>query len=219
MKRQRVKRKLTISKELTPLQQKLTKLADLISKVGYIAAVLIFLALFIRGLISRRDPLARDTDADTVLTVFSALLGYFVLHGHHHRRRGAGRAADERDRVAGPGHAEDDASQQPGPAAGRLRDDRLGHGHLLRQDRHADAKQDAGGAPSWDGQAFDRGTPDWAQPDADAAVAARRQAARLDRPQRRRQLDREPGGKARQADRRRQLDRGRAAAMAARGRG
>ena len=38
----RVKRKLTISKELTPLQEKLTNLADLISKVGYVAAVLIF---------------------------------------------------------------------------------------------------------------------------------------------------------------------------------
>ena len=35
----RVKHKLTISKELTPLQEKLTNLADLISKVGYIAAV------------------------------------------------------------------------------------------------------------------------------------------------------------------------------------
>src|SRR5262249_329968 len=35
----RVKHKLTISKELTPLQLKLTKLADLISNVGYVAAV------------------------------------------------------------------------------------------------------------------------------------------------------------------------------------
>src|SRR5439155_12711107 len=47
----RVKRKLTVSKELTPLQQKLTKLADLISKVGYIAAAAIFLALLVRGII------------------------------------------------------------------------------------------------------------------------------------------------------------------------
>jgi Ca2+-transporting ATPase len=46
----RVKRKLSISKELTPLQLKLTNLADLISKVGYIAAVLIFAALLVRGL-------------------------------------------------------------------------------------------------------------------------------------------------------------------------
>lgn len=46
----RVKRKLTVSKEQTPLQEKLTGLADLISKVGYIAAVAIFLALLVRGL-------------------------------------------------------------------------------------------------------------------------------------------------------------------------
>src|SRR5437667_11133849 len=45
----RVKHKLTISKEQTPLQLKLTNLAELISKVGYIAAVAIFLALFVRG--------------------------------------------------------------------------------------------------------------------------------------------------------------------------
>src|SRR5262249_45299593 len=38
----RVKQKLTISKELTPLQLKLKNLADLISKVGYAAAGLIF---------------------------------------------------------------------------------------------------------------------------------------------------------------------------------
>jgi Ca2+-transporting ATPase len=47
----RVKQKLTISKELTPLQLKLKNLAELISKVGYIAAVAIFIALFVRGLI------------------------------------------------------------------------------------------------------------------------------------------------------------------------
>jgi magnesium-transporting ATPase (P-type)/WD40 repeat protein len=45
----RVKRKLTISKELTPLQEKLKRLAELISKVGYVAAVLIFVALLVRG--------------------------------------------------------------------------------------------------------------------------------------------------------------------------
>src|SRR5262249_1661535 len=47
---QRVKQKLTISKELTPLQEKLKRLADIISNVGYVAAVLIFLALLARGL-------------------------------------------------------------------------------------------------------------------------------------------------------------------------
>src|SRR5207302_5921729 len=46
----RVQRKLTISKELTPLQLKLTKLAELISRIGYVAAALIFVALLARGL-------------------------------------------------------------------------------------------------------------------------------------------------------------------------
>ena len=48
---QRVQRKLTISKELTPLQQKLADLARLISKVGYLAAGLIFAALLVRGVL------------------------------------------------------------------------------------------------------------------------------------------------------------------------
>ncbi len=73
----RVKRKLTISKELTPLQQKLTKLADLISKVGYIAAALIFVAQLIRGVISGEIHIPLSV-ADTI-QVFSALLDYFVL--------------------------------------------------------------------------------------------------------------------------------------------
>lgn len=72
----RVKRKLTISKELTPLQQKLTHLADLISKVGYIAAVLIFIAQLIRGIWSH--DVYWPTDADQLLAVLSELLGYFV---------------------------------------------------------------------------------------------------------------------------------------------
>ena len=75
----RVKRKLTISKELTPLQQKLTHLADLISKVGYVAAVLIFLAQLIRGILVRRSLLGPDDSARKLCSrVFSELLGYFV---------------------------------------------------------------------------------------------------------------------------------------------
>ena len=73
----RIKRKLTISKELTPLQQKLTKLADLISKVGYAAAVLIFVAQLIRGILSGEIHVPTSF-ADTI-QVFSVLLDYFVL--------------------------------------------------------------------------------------------------------------------------------------------
>ncbi len=47
----RVQRKLTVSKELTPLQLKLEKLAGLISNIGYVAAAAIFVALLVRGLV------------------------------------------------------------------------------------------------------------------------------------------------------------------------
>jgi Ca2+-transporting ATPase len=84
----RVKRKLTISKELTPLQVKLTSLADLISKVGYIAAVAIFLALLARGLYVHEvrwypeqiDPRTGEleTTVRALLSSSKALLDYFV---------------------------------------------------------------------------------------------------------------------------------------------
>jgi P-type Ca2+ transporter type 2C len=84
----RVKRKLTISKELTPLQVKLKDLADLISKVGYIAAVAIFLALLARGLYVHEvrwypeqiDPRtgALETTGRALLASSKALLNYFV---------------------------------------------------------------------------------------------------------------------------------------------
>jgi Ca2+-transporting ATPase len=92
----RVKRKLTISKELTPLQVKLKNLADLISNVGYIAAIAIFLALLGRGLYThdvrwypeRPAPRAAEEDENTppemetrgqaLLASSKALLNYFV---------------------------------------------------------------------------------------------------------------------------------------------
>ena len=72
----RVKRKLTISKELTPLQQKLTQLANLISKVGYIAAILIFVAQLFRGYTF--GEVFWPTNTTDLLRVLSELLGYFV---------------------------------------------------------------------------------------------------------------------------------------------
>ncbi len=75
----RVQRKLTVSKEPTPLQQKLADLAGLISKVGYAAAAAIFLALLARGafVADPREVFVPDTP-DGVLTVARNLLGYFV---------------------------------------------------------------------------------------------------------------------------------------------
>lgn len=76
----RIRRKLTISKELTPLQQKLTHLAGTISKVGYAAAVLIFLAEVIRGIVSGDLflPGTRNGFGPDLLAVLSELLGYLV---------------------------------------------------------------------------------------------------------------------------------------------
>jgi Ca2+-transporting ATPase len=72
----RVKRKLTISKELTPLQQKLARLAGMISKVGYAAAALIFAAQLARGLYY--GDIFWPTDGAGLLNVLSELLNYFV---------------------------------------------------------------------------------------------------------------------------------------------
>ncbi len=75
----RVKHKLTISKEQTPLQVKLTALADLISNVGYVAAVAIFLALLVRGLVVGEVFWPRaDSFGPDALKVGGVLLSYFV---------------------------------------------------------------------------------------------------------------------------------------------
>ena len=92
----RVKRKLTISKEMTPLQVKLKNLADLISNVGYIAAIAIFIALLGRGLYThdvrwypeRPAPRAADEDENAeppletrgqaLLASSKEVLNYFV---------------------------------------------------------------------------------------------------------------------------------------------
>ncbi len=70
----RVQKKLTISKEQTPLQEKLTNLAGLISKVGYAAAIAIFIALLVRGIIVGEV----TTSVDALGKTISNLLAYFV---------------------------------------------------------------------------------------------------------------------------------------------
>lgn len=72
----RVKHKLSISKALTPLQVKLQDLGDLISKVGYWAAGLIFLALLVRGLFV--GEVYWPTSTEQILAVSSHLLDYFI---------------------------------------------------------------------------------------------------------------------------------------------
>jgi Ca2+-transporting ATPase len=76
---QRVRRKLTVAKELTPLQQKLESLAGLISKVGYVAAGAIFLALLVRGVFFA-DPreIYWPHSAKDLLDISGNLLKYFM---------------------------------------------------------------------------------------------------------------------------------------------
>src|SRR5947209_103576 len=70
----RLKHKLTIAKEFTPLQQKLKRLADQISKVGYLAAVGIFLALLIQGVLRGELGWTNPGPARSA----AQLLGYFM---------------------------------------------------------------------------------------------------------------------------------------------
>jgi Ca2+-transporting ATPase len=73
---QRVKRKLTIVRQATPLQVKLKGLAELISRVGYAAALLIFLALLTRGVL--KGQLFWPHDSAGLLKVAGELLNDFV---------------------------------------------------------------------------------------------------------------------------------------------
>jgi Ca2+-transporting ATPase len=72
----RVYRKLTISKQATPLQEKLEGLADLISKIGYVAAGAIFLALLVRGLFV--GEVYWPASWHDALAVARSLLDYFM---------------------------------------------------------------------------------------------------------------------------------------------
>jgi Ca2+-transporting ATPase len=75
----RVQRKLYISKQATPLQEKLETLADLISKVGYVAAAAIFLALLVRGLfLTEPREVYWPADWADALAVGRNLLDYFM---------------------------------------------------------------------------------------------------------------------------------------------
>lgn len=72
----RVKHKLSISKELTPLQEKLAALAGIISRIGYTAAILIFLAELGRGIV--RGNVYWPQSPTELIEVLRELLDYFV---------------------------------------------------------------------------------------------------------------------------------------------
>ena len=72
------------------------------------------------------------------------------LAGHRRGPRGPARRGDD---DAGDGHAAHGPDAGAGPPAPRRRDARLDHGHLHRQDRHADQERDDRAAPtSWRGE-------------------------------------------------------------------
>jgi Ca2+-transporting ATPase len=77
---ERIRQRLTVSKDPTPLQQKLEVLAGQISKVGYIAAGAIFLALLTRGWLSGelRWPTGDQELAPLLVSDAGYLLKYFM---------------------------------------------------------------------------------------------------------------------------------------------
>jgi P-type Ca2+ transporter type 2C len=73
---ERVQKKLTISKQQTPLQEKLAELARSISRVGYAAAIAIFVAMLARGIAA--GEVGFSSDGPAVKKTVSSLLSYFV---------------------------------------------------------------------------------------------------------------------------------------------
>jgi Ca2+-transporting ATPase len=78
--RERVQRKLAMTKDLTPLQVKLERLARTISKAGYLAATVIFLTMIVRGLVrgELRWPPPDEDWAAVMVDNSSRLLSYFM---------------------------------------------------------------------------------------------------------------------------------------------
>jgi Ca2+-transporting ATPase len=76
----RLREKLTISKEPTPLQRKLTVLANQISRAGYTAAAIAFVTLLATGLWTGDLSLARGTEStvEAIVRNVSTLLSYVV---------------------------------------------------------------------------------------------------------------------------------------------
>ncbi len=76
----RARRKLTIARTQTPLQQKLERLAVVISRVGYLAAAAIFVALVVRGILTGaiRFPVAGEETGSVLLEDARVLLHAFL---------------------------------------------------------------------------------------------------------------------------------------------
>ena len=76
---ERLRKRFTSQQETTPLQEKLSVLANTISKCGYIAAIMIFLAMLARGMffVTPAEVLI-PSSMHELLQVTHALVGYFL---------------------------------------------------------------------------------------------------------------------------------------------
>ena len=76
---ERLRKRFTSQQETTPLQEKLSVLANTISKCGYIAAIMIFLAMLARGMffVTPSEVFIPSSMPD-MLKVTHALVGYFL---------------------------------------------------------------------------------------------------------------------------------------------
>ena len=217
----RVKRKLTISKELTPLQLKLKNLAELISKVGYVAA-----GADLPGPAGARqfcgpgEVLLAARPAQTSLKVgrrrCSSYFVYMVIIIVVAVPEGLPMSVTVSLALAMRKMTRANSLVRQLVAC-----ETIGSATVICSDKTGTLTQNKMQVVRlcWDGEVArprQRRTGCGRTPA--SAVAARRPAARLDRPQRRRQLHRQPGGEGRQAGHRRQLDRGRACCTGCRGR-
>ena len=119
--------------EPTPLNIQLTKLANLIGKIGFTAAGLAFAIFFVKDVILFYDFSSFHKFADW-LPALQATLKYFMM---------ARRLADECHPEPCAEHAPHALHQQPGTQDACLRNDGCHHRYLYRQDRYTDTEPDA----------------------------------------------------------------------------
>ena len=137
------------TEEPTPLNRQLTRLANLIGKVGFTVAALAFLILFIKDVCLVYDFSSFHSLSDWLPALKETLQLEAAVAASHDRRdpRSGGRtrrAPPDHLPQSGAQHAADAHHQQLGAQDARLRDDGGRHRHLYRQDRHLDTKPYAG---------------------------------------------------------------------------
>ena len=121
--------------EPTPLNIQLTKLANLIGKIGFTVAGLAFLIFFVKDVLLYFD-FSSLNGWHEWLPVFERTLKYFMM--------AVTLIAHERNAQPGPEYAPYALDQQSGTENARLRDDGSYHRDLYGQNGYTDSKPDAG---------------------------------------------------------------------------